>query len=563
MKLTVENIAGIDDATIEIEGITLLAGPNGSGKTTLAQACADVLTGSPLARGIQAKKYLDKLLRDGATAGTALLQGPEGEAKIAWPDGVYETRGKRPPQASAIAAGTQHFMRLSNKERAELLNRVLRVPLPNVARACEGIGLSVEQIESVAETVRTDGWDVALAEAKARGSMLKARWEAMTNERYGRTKALDWMPETLRDSLKIPDLQALMEECEVCRREHEALSEGMAISADRALRLQEVVADAEEVEKEGQELQQTKEEVEEQLRALLDKEHALPKVSLETGLACPWGCEGRKIGIHKKLNERGQPYEIALTKIEAPANMSQLEFEKARLAKRDINAQIDELEKQINAINEALARNAAELKGIKKATSNLEDLGAGADPKRLRLAEVAMQQAEARYNAAKLKRDADEINNEIQQQIELVALLSPDGLRLQALVDALDEFVRNTLDRLLSGLMIDPDMNVLLAGRLYGLLSAGERVSVDAALQIAIASLDTSDMVILDEIEELDGRRRAMVVQMIRKVEIPALMTMAARTPKGVPDLRERGVGRTYWLQDASAVVLSDALVAA
>lgn len=70
---------------------------------------------------------------------------------------------------------------------------------------------------------------------------------------------------------------------------------------------------------------------------------------------------------------------------------------------------------------------------------------------------------------------------------------------------------------------------------------------VRTILQVAIALADKSELLVIDDVDEInDKRNRGGLLSMVIASGIPALLCMAKRPDENAPDLSIRGDGNTY-----------------
>jgi hypothetical protein len=108
-----------------------------------------------------------------------------------------------------------------------------------------------------------------------------------------------------------------------------------------------------------------------------------------------------------------------------------------------------------------------------------------------------------------------------------------------------------------SPVTVDPDMAIAYGGRAHALLSTSEQYRVRAVLQLALARLDKSAMVVLDAADVLDGTTRSGLFQMLDQAGLPALVCMTLTRPAHVPDLAAAGLGASYWIEDGMCRALA------
>jgi hypothetical protein len=146
---------------------------------------------------------------------------------------------------------------------------------------------------------------------------------------------------------------------------------------------------------------------------------------------------------------------------------------------------------------------------------------------------------------------------------KVVDILSPEGLRRQKLAKALSAFNKDRMAPLCTSagfemVSVDEDLEVLYGSRPYFLLSASEQYRVRAVLQLAIAALDGSPVVILDGADMLDQEGREGLFGMLAEQQDRGFlvgMTMDEATQ--APNLKEAGMGTTYWVDGGIAKEVS------
>ena len=164
------------------------------------------------------------------------------------------------------------------------------------------------------------------------------------------------------------------------------------------------------------------------------------------------------------------------------------------------------------------------------------------------------KRAEIRLKAFLAKGAADAVHTQIYYNDRAVKILAPEGLRASKLRTRLDDFNSEliTLSHVAGwrSATVQPDMTLSYGTRPYPLLSASEQYRVRACLQVAMAKLDKSDIVILDAADILDGAMRRGLIDMLIVAEIPALVCMTVSREDQIPDLRKSGIGHSYVIED-------------
>jgi hypothetical protein len=176
--------------------------------------------------------------------------------------------------------------------------------------------------------------------------------------------------------------------------------------------------------------------------------------------------------------------------------------------------------------------------------------------------EAALDQARRRLAAWRQKRDADAIQQKIAGNDLVLDILAPEGLRARKLARVLELFNLAQLGRLsLAGgwsqVTVDAEMALAYGGRPFPLLSTSEQYRVHALLQVAMAHLDGSAMVVIDAADVLDGTTRAGLFAMLQEAGLPALVCLTLTRRDQVPDLEAHELGTSYWLDSGVAQALN------
>jgi hypothetical protein len=175
--------------------------------------------------------------------------------------------------------------------------------------------------------------------------------------------------------------------------------------------------------------------------------------------------------------------------------------------------------------------------------------------------ERAVGAAEARIKDAaaarhKAKARADELHQEILEELAVARICGPQGLRQKKLEQVLD-LVNRSLSALseetgLPILEIDADLSVTLAGTAYHRLSRAESWLARTIMQIEVARRDGSPVVVVDDLDVLAAPKdRNAVISAILGAGLTAVVLQAAwdvRDAQKTPDLEATGHGKTFWI---------------
>ncbi|MBL0319905.1 MAG: hypothetical protein IPP74_11560 [Alphaproteobacteria bacterium] len=165
---------------------------------------------------------------------------------------------------------------------------------------------------------------------------------------------------------------------------------------------------------------------------------------------------------------------------------------------------------------------------------------------------TAYAKAERRLDDFNSFHKSQQLYERILTQKELVAALGQSGVRKIKLDQQITKFCEEVLKPLsvaygCEHIWLDNDLEIWRGQRHYSLLSRSARYAVRIVLQAAIAMADRSELLVIDDIDEINDRRnRAGMMAMVTSTGIPALVCMAKRPEENAPDLSARGTGQTY-----------------
>ncbi|MBF0247045.1 MAG: hypothetical protein HQL36_03075, partial [Alphaproteobacteria bacterium] len=236
-------------------------------------------------------------------------------------------------------------------------------------------------------------------------------------------------------------------------------------------------------------------------------------------------------------------------------------------------------EKEVKERREQRREAESMLAGAEKSLRQAEDIQRGYENAVSKLAEIEGQEttdpaviedarqrvrsAEARINAKLAKERADKLHNSIRNNQTLIDILKPDGLRKRRMAFAATEFNKERLTPLCDAagwdaVELDHDLNLRYGGRvaIEPMRSEAQVYRAHATLQLALAQIDGSSMVVLDRADCLDAAGRNGLFSMLKAAGVPALVGMMMNKPGAVPDLAAANMGRSYWIESGEAVEL-------
>lgn len=528
MHLTIKNLRGIKSATIDLSGIALVAGLNGSGKSSIAVAAAACLMGtaSPLP-GMLAKDAR-LLLRDDSQRGSASLL----DTTVNWPGGTVTPDGKR---YSAIVAGMQSLATMPAKERLPWIIAELKAePTIDDLRATLAEILPAKGIDAVCQSVTESGWDGALARAKDNGTKAKGAWEHVTGERYGSQKATTWQPAGITST----DGQALERDvAEFTRQYHDAIKSSAITRAEmeqlQALCTLERIAAEESATLRAEAPLPAAEAAEKAAAQTLERtpRPGAPQITA----ACP-DCGSSLVVVSATELRHAAAAPVA----DAGAYSAACDAHLAALkALRGVREAIAESRRRLNACYDAQDR----MKNHSEADPELSE--------RLR---GQMENAQQALVLCNRMIDASRQHQAVLRAEQIAAVLSPDGLRRDAMVSAIErmnaELAELSARAGFPAVAVSDDGSVSAMGRPYALLSEGEKFRARVVLQLWQARREDAPLVVVDAADLLDAPGRNGLFRALSGRR--ALVTMTYSKPEDV--LQPRPGLAVYWLENGEAV---------
>jgi hypothetical protein len=559
MQAIVKNFRGIQEAHISISSIALICGLNGAGKTSIARAVAAAATGKPIPYAKVTKKDCGILLRHGTKAGMAAIgTNEQGCMQIEWPKAEAHSVGT-PPFASEIAAGITDLFTMAPKDAlAYLINLLKAAPtLEDITAAFEKEGFqeTAKVAEAVWKSIEEKGWDGAHARAKEKGSELKGGWQQITGTAYGKKKADEWYPDNWEDNILKEDHDATLQDL---KSQLETAIGKSAVNKAEHDRLQQLVDRLPALEEAANEALSNQNKARTALDEASENLRATPNPSAIKDYSCPH-CEGL---VHITAVS-GTEYLLAKAE-----KIDEKKLKAARTAYAGLCGEQQRLSGEFSAAaqsadlaqrghEEALrAKNTLEGFGDNIADDNQGEVTA----LRSRIAAV-----EQRKGMASKFREATKAAVQIATNQIIIDALDETGIRKQKLATSLDAFAVSYMHPLckdlgVSEVMIDADLNVIMGEVSYPMLSASEQFRVRTILQLAIAMLENSSLVIIDGADILDKPSRKNLLQMLMNCKMHAIICMTMNKPDGAPDLQKAGIGITYWVENGTCQPISEVI---
>lgn len=567
ISIKVRDVLGCALADAVFDGMCLVAGQNHMGKTSMLRAVRATLLGIPDAGLGRKKSELSQFVHELSRVGRCTIAdtGAEtgGESTMEWPKGEF-FQGSAAPGASLIASGAEQFSHLPVDRRREIITGILET-LPtfdDFERSCKDEKITGEKtIAGIWKLVEDRGWDGAWKARATYGTEQKGAWQQRTGEqRWGSNKAENWIPgdwqqvglagdgrgnEVSESAYK--DLEQTVVACQeqlerLLREAGTPLSENDRREAELKVgKLAQWKKEHNEAETKVLELQAIEEGYKVDLRA--ERNVQMPP-------KCPWCSKPLKL-IHGeadadiKIQKGAVPGEVDHT---LQASQDRMADARNKLAK--LQPQLEAAVRLRTTLQEQMDGAEAAQKALDNATStsNIEqDIAAARGG-----LDIAVKQRD--FVRAAL--DARHIHRLIVANQKIIDILAPEGLRQRKIAEALAGFYETRLQPLCEAarwpsVTLRPDMTLAMGNREEWRLSGSERLAADVVLQAAIAEMDGSDLILVDEAQTLVGQDRVGLFKMLHEAcDVPALIAMSAKDEAATPRIDKAKMGAVYWMVD-------------
>lgn len=550
IAISVREYRGCERADVTVSTIALLAGLNGAGKSSFMDAAASALSQSPLPSFIK-KKDAKLLVRRGADKAKVTAVMDKSAITVKLPDAELVSDGP-PIRVSQYASGLVSVVDLSDRDRRKVLAEYLDAEPgeDDLRDALTDLDLKPETIKEIWEFIKLNGWDNAHTKWQEAGARAKGRWEQVTGEKYGSKKGASWLPQNWDEELGGATTTALADVVAKAKTDLETALKSTAVQEDR---IEQLRADAANITK----LTEDKERAQTKLTALTKTQDeaeaaykALPKPPAdESHPSCPH-C-GADVMV---MQIGGGKY-----KLDKPKQLTAKQREKMDAALTEAHAKateamdaVSEAQVELNRISGALADATDAKAQLEKIEAQQKKGNTGADVEKCR---ETLAKAEGNLKAFQDERQATQLHTEIMSLAGIVNALAPDGLRKRRMTRAIEKFNAELLRPIaekasFNEIKLDEELQPTYRGTLYGLASASEKFRVKTVLQIAMAMLDKSQVVLIDGADVLDQPGRNGLFEMLSKLTIPSIVAMTLSSPDKAPDLEQAGLGQTYWIMD-------------
>lgn len=540
MEITVKNFRGVADASLQLAPLALVCGRNHSGKSSIAQAVSAALTGNAAVIDGITKSAAGKLLRDGAKRGSCTVSDDAGSVTANWPGASISTAGNA-PYASPMACGFVSVAEMKAKDAAAILISTIQA-LPTRQDFDDALaGLDAARLDAAWKSIADKGWDATHKRAQEIGSELKGIWQHITGEAYGHGKAETWRPACLDDI----DTSRLEADLAKSREAHDRAKASQAVGEAEKKQLEAAVREGAEAQIAIAELQRVLDNGNAAVERITAELNALPRPEVLEQLAeCPH-CKGHLVVVSR-------------TEVRAPTPSITPEENNARQAAiAEKQHAMSAARNTVTSAQANISQHRAAAAAGDRAADKLAALpvdGVASDV--IHALALEIKEIERLISARDSIEEAAKKHQQIQKNQTLLDVLAPNGLRQQVLASRLGSF-NAALGKICDAaswarVFVEPDMSITFGGRPYLLLSESEKFRARVTLQLALADLDASDVVVIDAADILDRAGRNGLFAALKLCELKAVVCMTMNRAEDVPPIGKAGIGRAYWLDDSS-----------
>lgn len=547
MNLKIKDFRAIKDADIDISKIALLCGHNGAGKSAIIRAAGCAATGQPHF-GILKKNAKD-IVRDGMDKAFVQLK----DTIVSYPKCEIESHGA-PIVVSPVAAGFESYLDMDDKRRTEYLKEILKadVSKDDVMKALKEKGVAETTANAVWAMIEEQDWDAAHKRAKETGAKMKGQWELLTGESWGINKAASWTVDGLAINSDLPPEQQRQEydhQIGMARNALEGAIRKQGADEHEVDRLKEEYRNLDHWTAVKKEAEEAKKEEEKTLKDLQGKRDAIPADVAGKHAHCPHCSKGIEIKT-----------DLTLAKWEGETKS---ETKEKRMEAASLDGKIKNTQNKINILEKGLSEAASGIDAAIKAGDKLSKFELSKDNEQL----IAQLRQEVIEKENQLKffdnyMKVLEINKKLAVNIEITALLDKQGIRKRKVMDVVDGFNKSVLAPMCQkagwsevkiGQDLNPYYNQRIADERTGECSHAEELRTRYALQLAFATLDNSEMVLVDKADHLDPPGRSGLMKLLASWKKPAIVAMTMQEPSRVPPMDKMGIGQAYWIENGIA----------
>ncbi len=541
IKVHINNFRRIERAFIEIAPVAFVVGENENGKSSLALATALTATSTPLPKSIT-KSNANLLVNKKAESAIATIDNEGAISQVTWPRAEFSQKGAgKPLYTTDYAVGLKSIFDLTRSDKASyFVNLLNATPTKQDLLSALPRSVSNEEIDEMWFQIEETGFEEIHANAKKKESELTGAWKQITSEqRWNMSKAKDWRPHDWEFDLERAEKAKLEQELEKLESDYKEALASDAISENEKKEIEINKSLIPELERRINDL---KEVINEKYGYIEELEEELLEIRESDGNCCPCPSCGTQLLIKR--------HELEIAEEDLPNLANEEDIEKINSRVKLSKAEIKEYERELSEAEFTL-------KNYKQSQLKLEN-EAKSDAVDIESVTSSYKNAKKRLENFNKVNDAISIVDKVMRQKEIVKVLSQDGVRKDRLDEKIVEFNRDILSPLceLYGseqVYLDNNLDIYRGKFHYSMLSRSAKFAVRTIIQIAIAKMDKSELLIIDDVDEINAKEsRSCLFNLIVKSGIPTLVLMAKRPEEHAPDLEANGLGKTYLMKDGN-----------
>lgn len=549
MKAVINNYKRIEHAELELDPkVTILFGNNRAGKSSALEAIGMATSGQS-----SSPAWRNTRVRVGTNGGDVKVT--EGDKSTMWtiPGGQRSGDGWD-IKVTPVAAGLVKPGEMKPADFNALLQSVLNTTptKEDLTKALEPHGYDKAEIDQIWKFIQeggASGWDTAHESYTSMGKRLKGQWQEVTGAKgtYGKDKAKSWYPDNWEQDLAQASEENLSQQMAFEQTQLEAKIADNAISDHDYGLLQEKFYG---IDTAREELALKKDEAAQKAIEAKAASEAYAKLPLPDVIKEPLQ---KTCAYCEKIN-----YEVngKMIKIEDHKRPSQAKIDAAAKARIDqqevckkLQGELTALEQEVKELEKTVKD--AEAAGVKLSHSVIAN---GADQKEVDAQRELLARATKRLTAFRKWSRALQIHESLERNQILIDALAIGGLRKASLVKAVGVFNERYLKPLaeFSGwplVVVHDDLTVTQDRVSFEPSSGAERFCINASLQIAFAMAEKSKLILIDGADILFADMRSQFMAVAEALSIYLVIAMSAHNREDCPDLKEVGMGSSYWVE--------------
>lgn len=566
-RITVTDFQAVKHVDIDVDRpILFLCGANEQGKSSIADAVRLALIDD--SDRVDHKKDRGDLVRVGAAKGAKIvIGGEEFSAAVSLPSNVATRRSVPESDALVSSLCPSWFVSLSRDARRAFLFPLLGIATDpeQIAQRMTSRGANPEKLKPIVPLFGQAPWEDLEAEAKKCATRAKGAWEQITGEKWGATKADQWVPTVPAAPAEgtPASVQKAIDEIDgqlaKLNQDIGAANASVSLMRGRADRLAQLATAAELLER----------RIAAHATVKADLDELVPRLDALRAVE-----SGKKVGIECDCPECGVSLVLEAGKLSLFTQDGDSE------ARAKAKWELPGLEKAFAVLTKAVANAERDVKTSQDARAERERLLAEPpidtdetvitklrtqidtlrDQRRTHETTLAKMQAHAnaKAGAEKARDAAAEKHRDVLEWLDIADLVGPSGIPGELLAEGLAPFNAKLAElAMLAGWdapVIADDMSIRVGQHGYRLGSVSARYRADVLIATAIAIFSGLKFVMLDGIEVLVGAERSRLLKLMSQLAGSVLDTVILiGTLKEAPT-RLPATFRVQWIEAGEVV---------